>query len=64
LRLVRTDLLAAVDAIHISRETFGTTRGNLVSVFAYNIVMIPLAAFGMLNLMPAGAAPTSSLYSS
>jgi Cu+-exporting ATPase len=58
LRLVRADLLAAVDAIHIPRKTFGTTRGNLFSAFAYNIVMIPLAAFGMLNPMLAGAALT------
>ena len=56
LTLVRTDLLAAVDAIRLSRKTYGTIQGNLFWAFAYNVVMIPLAAFGLLNPMLAGAA--------
>jgi Cu+-exporting ATPase len=56
LTLVRTDLTAAVDAIRLSRRTLGTIRGNLFWAFAYNVLMIPLAAFGLLNPMMAGAA--------
>ena len=56
LTLVRTDLLAAVDALRLSRKTYGTIRGNLFWAFAYNVLMIPLAAFGLLNPMLAGAA--------
>ena len=56
LTLVRTDLLAAVDAIRLSRRTYGTIRGNLFWAFAYNVCMIPLAALGMLNPLLAGAA--------
>jgi len=56
LTLVRTDLLAAVDALRLSRKTYGTIRGNLFWAFAYNVLMIPLAAFGLLNPMFAGAA--------
>jgi Cu+-exporting ATPase len=56
LTLVRTDLIAAVDAIRLSRKTLGIIRGNLFWAFAYNVVMIPLAALGLLNPMLAGAA--------
>jgi Cu+-exporting ATPase len=56
LTLVRTDLTAAVDAIRLSRRTLGTIRGNLFWAFAYNVLMIPLAALGLLNPMMAGAA--------
>ncbi|WP_345952241.1 heavy metal translocating P-type ATPase [Pseudoclavibacter helvolus] len=54
--LVRDDLLAALDAIRLSRRTLGTIKGNLFWAFAYNIAAIPLAALGMLNPMLAGAA--------
>jgi Cu+-exporting ATPase len=53
---VRGDLLAAVDAIRLSRRTLGVIRGNLFWAFAYNIAAIPLAALGLLNPMLAGAA--------
>ena len=56
LTLVRADLLAAVDAIRLSRRTLRTIKGNLFWAFAYNVAMIPLAAFGLLNPMLAGAA--------
>ncbi len=56
LTLVRTDLLAAVDAVRLSRKTLATIRGNLFWAFAYNVCMIPLAALGLLNPMLAGAA--------
>ncbi|MSO27650.1 MAG: copper-translocating P-type ATPase [Candidatus Nanopelagicales bacterium] len=54
--LVRNDLLAAVDAIRLSRRTLRIIKGNLFWAFAYNIAMIPLAAVGLLNPLLAGAA--------
>jgi Cu+-exporting ATPase len=63
LTLVRGDLLAAADAIRLSRATLGTIKGNLFWAFAYNLVAIPLAAAGLLNPMIAGLTmATSSLF--
>jgi P-type Cu+ transporter len=56
LTLVRGDLLAAVDAIRLSRRTLATIRTNLFWAFGYNVAAIPLAALGLLNPMLAGAA--------
>jgi Cu+-exporting ATPase len=56
LTLVRGDLRAAADAIRLSRSTLATIKGNLFWAFAYNIAAIPLAAFGLLNPVIAGAA--------
>ncbi|QMU68014.1 cation-translocating P-type ATPase [Streptacidiphilus sp. P02-A3a] len=56
LTLVRGDLLAAADAIRLSRRTLGTIKGNLFWAFGYNVAALPLAAFGLLNPMIAGAA--------
>ena len=56
LTLVRSDLLSAVDAIRLSRRTLRTIKGNLVWAFAYNVAAIPLAAWGKLDPMIAGAA--------
>ncbi|MEZ5118259.1 MAG: heavy metal translocating P-type ATPase [Candidatus Nanopelagicales bacterium] len=56
LTLVRTDLMAAIDAIRLSRKTLRTIYGNLFWAFAYNVLMIPLAAVGLLNPLLAGAA--------
>jgi Cu+-exporting ATPase len=60
LTLVRADLLAAVDAIRLSRRTLATIRGNLFWAFAYNVAAIPLAAAGLLSPMVAGAAMACS----
>ncbi|HEY0002286.1 MAG TPA: HAD-IC family P-type ATPase, partial [Actinoplanes sp.] len=56
LTLVRGDLMAAVDAIRLSRRTLAIIRGNLFWAFAYNVAALPLAAAGLLNPMIAGAA--------
>ena len=56
LTLVRGDLLAAVDAIRLSRRTLRIIRSNLFWAFAYNVAALPLAAAGLLNPMIAGAA--------
>jgi len=54
--LVRGDLLAAVDAVRLSRATLRTIKANLFWAFAYNIAALPLAAAGLLNPMLAGLA--------
>ncbi|MFD8080423.1 heavy metal translocating P-type ATPase [Kitasatospora sp. NPDC059722] len=56
LTLVRGDLMAAADAIRLSRRTLATIKGNLFWAFGYNVAALPLAAAGMLNPMIAGAA--------
>ena len=56
LTLVRSDLLAAVDAVRLSRRTLATIKGNLFWAFAYNLAALPLAAAGLMNPMLAGAA--------
>ncbi len=56
LTLVRGDLLAAADAIRLSRRTLATIKANLFWAFAYNVAAIPLAALGYLNPLIAGAA--------
>ena len=58
--LIRPDLLAAIDAIRLSRRTLKTIKGNLFWAFAYNVAAIPLAAVGLLNPMLAGAAMACS----
>jgi Cu+-exporting ATPase len=60
LTLVRADLLAAVDAIRLSRRTLATIKGNLFWAFAYNVAALPLAAAGLLNPMIAAAAMAGS----
>ncbi|MFG1924249.1 heavy metal translocating P-type ATPase [Cryptosporangium sp. NPDC048952] len=60
--LVRNDLFAAVDAIRLSRRTLGIIRGNLFWAFAYNVAALPLAGFGLLNPMIAGAAMALSSF--
>ncbi|MDJ0324704.1 heavy metal translocating P-type ATPase [Cryobacterium sp. PH31-AA6] len=56
LTLIRSDLMAAADAIRLSRRTLGTIKANLFWAFAYNVAAIPLAMLGLLNPLIAGAA--------
>ena len=60
LTLVRSDLAAVDDAIELSRATLGKIRQNLFFAFIYNVLGIPLAAFGWLNPVVAGAAMAMS----
>ncbi|HEX6929157.1 MAG TPA: heavy metal translocating P-type ATPase [Gammaproteobacteria bacterium] len=54
--LMHNDPLRVADAIAVSKRTYRKIRQNLFWAFIYNLAGIPLAAFGLLNPMLAGAA--------
>ncbi len=54
--LMHNSLMSVADAISLSRATLRKIRQNLFFAFIYNILGIPLAAFGFLNPVIAGAA--------
>jgi len=54
--LMKDDLLDVAKSIKLSRQTMSKIRQNMFWALIYNTIGIPVAAFGMLNPMIAGAA--------
>jgi Cu+-exporting ATPase len=54
--LMHGDPALVADALGIARRTSAKIRQNLFWAFAYNVVGIPLAAFGWLSPVIAGTA--------
>jgi Cu+-exporting ATPase len=54
--LMRGDPRLLVDAIDISRRTYDKIRQNLFWAFIFNLIGVPLAAFGQLSPIIAGGA--------
>ena len=60
LTLLRPDLRLLAQGIDLSRAVTRKIHQNLFWAFAYNVVGIPLAAFGLLSPVVAGAAMAAS----
>lgn len=61
--ILTSDPRAVAAAIRLSRATIRTIRENLFWAFAYNIVLVPLAAFGLVRpVFAAAAMGLSSLF--
>ena len=54
--LMQGDLMGVVSGVHLSKTVLRKIRQNLFWAFIYNILGIPLAAFGFLSPIVAGAA--------
>ena len=54
--LLRGDLTAVPDALRLARRTLQVIRQNLFWAFAYNVVLIPVAAGALVPLLGPGGA--------
>ena len=54
--VMNNDLGSVADSVRLARQTLRIIKGNLFWAFAYNIILIPVAAFGLLNPLLAGLA--------
>ncbi len=58
--LLAPEIYGVIRALSLSRKTLGKIRQNLFWSLIYNVIMIPLAAFGIVSPILAGAAMAMS----
>jgi Cu+-exporting ATPase len=58
--LMRAELMSAIAALNLSKNTLRIVRTNLLWAFIYNVIGMPIAALGLLNPMYAGGAMAAS----
>jgi Cu2+-exporting ATPase len=60
--IMRSDLRLVADAVALAQKTFSIIRQNIFWAFFYNIIVLPLAIFGILHpIIAAGSMAISSL---